>query len=119
MAQRVVLHVGTMKSGTSFLQNVLGENKAELAERGVLVPGRRWRRQVRAVKELIAHGGPGQPPMPVDGVWQQMVEEIRAWPGTAVISMEYLSNKSRSCVMAPTISFSIWVSAPRISHARG
>ncbi|TQK70139.1 hypothetical protein [Nocardioides sp. SLBN-35] len=91
MAQRVVLHVGTMKSGTSFLQNVLGENKAELAERGVLFPGRRWRRQVRAVKELIAHGGPGQPPMPADGVWQQLVEEIRAWPGTAVVSMEYLA----------------------------
>ena len=34
MAQRVVLHVGTMKSGTSFIQNVLGENKAALAERG-------------------------------------------------------------------------------------
>jgi hypothetical protein len=91
MAQRVVLHVSTMKSGTSFLQNVLGENKAELAERGVLFPGRRWRRQVRAVKELIAHGGPGQPPMPSDGPWQQMVEEIRAWPGTAVVSMEYLA----------------------------
>ncbi|MBM7515856.1 hypothetical protein [Nocardioides nitrophenolicus] len=91
MAQRVVLHVGTMKSGTSFLQNVLGENKAELAERGVLFPGRRWRRQVRAVKELIAFGGPGQPPMPSDGIWQQLVDEIRAWPGTAVVSMEYLA----------------------------
>lgn len=91
MAQRLVLHVGTMKSGTSFLQNVLGENKAQLAEQGVLFPGRRWRRQVRAVKEVIAFGGPDQPPMPVDGVWSQMVEEIRAWPGTAVISMEYLA----------------------------
>lgn len=91
MAQRVVLHIGTMKSGTSFLQNVLGENKALLAERGVLFPGRRWRRQVRAVKELIGHGGPGQPPMPPGGMWQQMVEEIRAWPGTAVVSMEYLA----------------------------
>ncbi|GAA1501757.1 hypothetical protein [Nocardioides humi] len=91
MAQRVVLHIGTMKSGTSFLQNVLGENKAELAERGVLFPGRRWRRQVRAVRELIAYGGPGQPPMPPAGYWQQLVDEIRAWPGTAVVSMEYLA----------------------------
>ncbi|GAA3540550.1 hypothetical protein [Nocardioides daeguensis] len=91
MAQRVVLHIGTMKSGTSFLQNVLGENKAVLAERGVLFPGRRWRRQVRAVKELIGHGGPGQPPMPTDGMWQELVAEIEAWPGTAVVSMEYLA----------------------------
>lgn len=96
MAQRVVLHVGTMKSGTSFLQNVLGENKALLAERGVLFPGRRWRRQVRAVKELIAHGGPGQPPMPADGPWQQLVDEIRAWPGTAVVSMEYLAPRDEA-----------------------
>ena len=91
MAQRVVLHVGTMKSGTSFIQNVLGENKAALADQGVLFAGRRWRRQVRAVKEIIAFGGPGQPPLPADGIWMQMVDEIRAWPGTAVISMEYLA----------------------------
>ncbi|TNM37547.1 hypothetical protein FHP29_17230 [Nocardioides albidus] len=105
MAQRVVLHVGTMKSGTSFLQNVLGENKAELATRGVLFPGRRWRRQVRAVKELIAHGGPGQPPMPAGGLWQQMVEEIRAWPGTAVVSMEYLAPRDEQQIGRIRASF--------------
>ncbi len=94
MAQRVLLHLGTMKSGTSFVQNVLGENKERLAAQDVLFPGERWRQQVRAVRELIGHGGPGQPAMPTDGPWQQLVDEVRAWPGTAVVSMEFLGPRT-------------------------
>ena len=38
MAERVVLHVGLMKSGTSFLQQVLRHNKDLLREQGRAVP---------------------------------------------------------------------------------
>ena len=41
MAERVFLHVGTMKSGTSFLQATWWRNRDELAERGLLLPGSR------------------------------------------------------------------------------
>lgn len=91
MAKRVVLHIGAMKSGTSFIQNVLDRNREVLAEHGVLFAGRRWRLQVLAVRELIEHGGQKQPPLPAEGYWQRLVEEVRAWPGTAVVSMEYLA----------------------------
>ena len=60
MAERLVLHIGSMKSGTSFIQNVLGDNKDRLAEQGVLFPGPRWKFQVKAVQDLIGHGGPDQ-----------------------------------------------------------
>lgn len=83
-----------MKSGTSFLQNVLGHNKALLAERGVLFPGPRWRAQVAAVRDLIATGGPRQPAPAADGPWQRLVDEINAWDGTAVVSMEFLAPRS-------------------------
>lgn len=83
-----------MKSGTSFLQNVLGQNKELLAERGVLFPGPRWRAQVTAVRDVIATGGPGQPATAADGPWQRLVDEINAWPGTAVVSMEFLAPRS-------------------------
>jgi len=83
-----------MKSGTSFLQNALGHNKELLAERGVLFPGPRWRAQVSGVRDLIATGGPGQPATDADGPWQRLVEEINAWPGTAVVSMEFLAPRS-------------------------
>lgn len=91
MAQRLVLHIGSMKSGTSFIQNVLGSNKARLLRSGVLFPGGRWRDQVAAVTDLIdqerlpgRHHGDAGP-------WQDLVTEINEHPGTAVVSMEFLA----------------------------
>jgi hypothetical protein len=84
-----------MKSGTSFIQNVLHRNRAVLREHGLLFACERWRHQVLAVHELIDHGGPEQPPFPPDGYWCRMVEEINAWPGTAIVSMEFLAPRQR------------------------
>ena len=36
----VFLHIGAMKTGTTFLQNLMHENKANLAEAGYLLPGK-------------------------------------------------------------------------------
>lgn len=84
MADRVVLHVGLMKSGTTFVQGRLEADRDLLATAGVLFPGPTWADQTRAVQDLIGspHGRPG--------AWDSLVAEIRAWPGTAVVSMEYL-----------------------------
>lgn len=87
MAERVVLHVGLMKSGTSFLQQVLRHNKDLLRGQGVLFPSP-WKRQVHAVKDVIAVGRAGT------GPWHELVTEVRAWPGTAVLSMEFLGPRN-------------------------
>ncbi len=89
MAERVVLHVGLMKSGTSFLQQALRHNRETLHTHGVLFPSP-WKRQVQAVKDVTARGAGDQPPLADDGPWRSLVAEIRAWPGTAVVSMEFL-----------------------------
>ena len=94
MAERVVLHIGSMKSGTSFIQNVLGNNGDELAQRGISFAGEKWRDQVAAVQDLIAHGGRDQPPLEPTGAWQRLVEEINATPGTVVVSMEFLAPRT-------------------------
>ena len=91
MAERVVLHIGSMKSGTSFIQNVLGNNRDELAQHGISFAGEKWRDQVAAVQDLIAHGGPNQPPLDPTGPWQTLVRSINATPGTVVVSMEFLA----------------------------
>ncbi len=91
VAKRVVLHIGAMKSGTSFIQNVLHKNRSALADHGVLFACERWRHQVQAVHELMDHGSPDQPPFPADGYWLRMVAEINEWPGTAIVSMEFLA----------------------------
>jgi hypothetical protein len=99
MARRLVLHIGTMKSGTSFIQNVLQENRAVLAEHGVLFPGRRWRDQVSGVLDLIERGGDRQEPMAAEGPWRRIAAEVNGWPDTAVISMEFLAPRTRPKIL--------------------
>jgi hypothetical protein len=85
MAQRVVIHIGLMKSGTTFLQGRLNENRDKLSEQGVLFPGPSWRRHVNAVADFM-EAKERQP-----GSWESLREEINDHPGTAVVSMEYLA----------------------------
>ena len=84
MAQCVIVHIGLMKSGTTFIQGRLGANRERLAAQRVLFPGPTWRRHVNAVQDLMGH--PGHTP----GSWDSLTEEINAYDGTAVVSMEYL-----------------------------
>jgi hypothetical protein len=86
MADRVVLHVGAMKSGTTYLQNLLFAEKARLRERDVHVVRDTWSDQARAVRQRLAPARQGRP-MPA---WDSLVEEVRAASGTAVVSVEYL-----------------------------
>lgn len=91
MSRRIVLHVGLMKSGTSFLQSVMKSNAGELRRRGVLFPGGgSWRPQVRAVRDVAERGGGGQPPRSPNGPWARMMREVDEFTGTSVISMEFL-----------------------------
>jgi hypothetical protein len=106
VADRLVLHIGSMKSGTSFVQNVLGHNKARLQEEGVLFAGERWRGQVAAVRDLIGRGGEKQEPLDPQGPWLRLVDEINAWPGTAVVSMEFLGPRSPDKIRQIIGSFS-------------
>jgi len=87
MSQRVFLHVGLPKSGTSYVQGVLTENKQRLMdEAGLLFPGESWHDQVQAVRDVREMG----PRRDAAGAWTRLVEEIRGWDGDAVISMEWL-----------------------------
>lgn len=86
----VCLHIGAMKSGTTFLQRVLTRNKRLLLRHGGLFPGQRWNDQVMAVNDV--KGGPPRGEKPRPGAWDALVQEVLAFRGdTAVISMEALS----------------------------
>jgi hypothetical protein len=112
MAARTILHVGVMKSGTSHIQSRLFENKQPLLEAGVLVPGRFWSHQVKAVVDLLRiqrHG-----PERGTGDWQAVADEIAAHPGTAVLSMEFLGPASAAeiagiCATIPNVEAVITV----------
>ncbi len=82
MSRRLVLHVGAMKSGTSFIQSRLFANKRMLLdERGILVPGMNWLSQVMAASDVLGVG---------EAQWAKMAGKVNAYDGTSVISMEYL-----------------------------
>ena len=95
MAERVVLHVGAPKSGTTYLQSVLFASRASLREHGVLVPGAGvadYSRAARAMRTPRLGDGPA------GRTWRAMLEEVGAWPGTAVLSSEWFCLTPRGLV---------------------
>ncbi|MEO8105814.1 MAG: hypothetical protein ABI720_00715 [Actinomycetes bacterium] len=89
----VNLHVGTFKTGTSYLQSVLVHSRSQLADAGVLWPGRAWADQVAATKGLMTSRPDKRQ------AWDTLVAEVDEWSGTsAIISMETLSMASPAAV---------------------
>ncbi|HEY0888034.1 MAG TPA: hypothetical protein VGE38_00305 [Nocardioides sp.] len=103
MADRVVLHVGLMKSGTSYVQDRMVAAPEELARHDVLFPGTTWRDQVVAVSDAIGVQKRAQGQF--DGAWERMADQVRAWSGTAVISMEFLGPASEPGIAAVVGAF--------------
>jgi hypothetical protein len=95
MARRVLVHVGTPKSGTTYLQSLWWHNAAALAEQGLLLPGGSADVQfqasavVRDNADVLATMGPRQLE-----AWDRVVDEVAAWDGHALISQEQLVEAS-------------------------
>jgi len=84
----VVLHIGAMKTGTSYLQSVLEQDKELLADRGVLWPGASWKDQRVAVQDLLASGRRAK------GIesWEAFAQQLTQHRGPmSLVSMEFLS----------------------------
>lgn len=97
MTRRLYLHVGSPKSGTTYLQRVLEANRERLAEAGVLVVGETHLDRIHAA--MVVREDPrldGLPPRRRQ-TWQRLVEQVRAWDGgTAVLSYELFSAASQA-----------------------
>jgi hypothetical protein len=97
MTKRVLLHVGTPKTGTSYLQDVLFRNQRTLKHAGILYPAHRFDAQFLAALDLMQLPWGGLE-SEAHGLWDRMAAEVRAWSGTAIISHEILATASRSQV---------------------
>lgn len=87
----VYLHIGTPKSGTTYLQSRFSANHELAAQQGLLWPGPSWGRHVSAVRELKKL--PDGAALAEDGAWSRLAAEARAWDGRAVlISMEWMAS---------------------------
>lgn len=107
MAERVVLHVGSPKSGTTYLQNRLFANADELAQHGVVTPGRRrgerYALPFLAALDLLGIDGLGPLPTEYGGRWSDLVRLTRRTRGTVVISHEVLA-RADIAVAAPALA---------------
>ena len=82
-----------MKTGTSFLQDLMSANRQPLAEAGYLLPGETWPDQSRAVRDILFDPSP-DPRMRahLTGMWAKLRDQVLAHEGRAsIISMEFLS----------------------------
>jgi hypothetical protein len=88
----VLLHIGEPKTGTTFLQQVLWSNRAELAAQGIVLPGHHPQDHFRASQDLR-----GIPKLESDpagswaGEWEILAREAQHAPRAAVISHELFS----------------------------
>ena len=87
----VYLHVGGHKTGTTFLQNVLWHNRADLKRDGLLYPGGRRADHVWANLDLRGATFKGHRAPQVRGAWQRLVDELRQWDGPGIIDQEMFS----------------------------
>lgn len=92
--KRVLLHVGTPKTGTSYLQDVLFRNREGLVRQGVLYPADRFDGHFLAALDLMRLPWGGLETEAV-GAWDRLAEQVREWSGTAIISHEILATASR------------------------
>lgn len=90
---RVVLHIGAMKTGTTYLQHLLDDNREQLASVGVLWPGDAWEQQMLAAMDVMATSAGRRPTTPAAlGMWDEITDQMREHEGPAsVFSMEWLS----------------------------
>jgi hypothetical protein len=82
-----------MKTGTSYIQEVLRQQKAALADDGVLFPGANgWSDQVIGTKDVLGLHVSPEIAHRADGAWDRLRDEMVQHDGRAsVMSMEFMS----------------------------
>ncbi|MGN6129858.1 MAG: hypothetical protein ACTHOK_05905 [Nocardioidaceae bacterium] len=95
MARRVFFHVGLPKTGTTYLQTILWDNRDELRRQGVLLPGfgsrqHLWASGVVREDPRLDRRGPD-----AKHAWAELTRQVNEWPETAVVSHEFFAGASQ------------------------
>jgi hypothetical protein len=90
---RIYLHIGAMKTGTTYLQDLMSANRDQLRAAGILFPGERWSEQSAAAADVLGFKvSDAERAEELACAWDAMVEQMMSWRGKAsVYSMEFLS----------------------------
>ena len=89
-----------MKTGTTYLQEMVLANRDALATAGLHFAGATWSRQVRAAQDLMQLDQTDPKIAALsEGAWDELVAEIRGRrDGATLVSMEFLSFAGRRAV---------------------
>lgn len=95
MARRAFVHVGTPKSGTTYLQSLWWHNAGALARQGLLLPGASADVQFQAAAVVRANEGVlATMDERQRASWDRVVDEAAAWDADVLISQEQLVEAS-------------------------
>jgi hypothetical protein len=103
--RRVFLHVGSPKTGTTFLQDVLWAHRQQAREQGLLLPGERFADHYLASLDVRGVAGRPEHPPRAQGMWDRLVKESLAWSGTALVSHELFASATREQAEHAVASF--------------
>jgi len=90
MADRVLLHIGTPKTATTYLQDILFRNRDVLEKHGVHYPAERFDDHFRAALDLTRREWGGLEDEVV-GEWDALAAKARRLDGDVIISAEILA----------------------------
>jgi hypothetical protein len=95
VTRKVRLHVGTPKTGTSYLQHVLYHNRRLLRRHGIAYPADRHDAHFLAALDLMRMPWGGLESQAI-GSWDRLAASVRRAHGDAIISHEILATASRA-----------------------
>ena len=95
MAHKTFFHIGLPKTGTTYLQTILWNNREVLDRQGVLLPGfgprqHLWASGVVREDPKIDRRGPR-----ARFAWEVLRDQVNDWDGTAVISHEFFAGATK------------------------
>ena len=90
--RRVYWHIGGPKTGTTYLQAILHQNRELLRQNGLLYPGDKKPAHYWASQDLSGNYFHGHANPNVDGSWHRLVAEIAEWDGPSLIDHELFVN---------------------------
>src|SRR3954464_5857111 len=87
MARRVHFHIGVPKSGTTYLQTAMWQNRGKLRAQGMLYPGARRMDHYHASRKVR---GASAARLGVEGdTWDRLVAQLNRWDGEGFLSHEF------------------------------
>lgn len=90
-ARLLYLHIGLPKTGTTSIQDILWRNRRIAAAAGLLYPGHDPAAHHRAAVDALPERYPGWVDGATEGAWPWLVDQVKAWSGSALISSELLA----------------------------